>query len=219
MVQDSSEPEFWNTRYRDHVTPWDFGGVPADLRAFAGTLSDKTRILVPGCGSGHEVVFLAESGLDVLAIDFSAQAIELARQRVGPFADRVRLADFFVFDPGSDPFEVVYERAFLCALPRQLWSRYGERMAVLLPPERRLAGFFYYGDNPRGPPFGTSPAELHGLLDGAFELIEDRPATDSLPVFQAGERWQVWRRRVDAGARPSALDAGQRAAGRAGGTA
>lgn len=194
MAQDSSQPEFWDTRYRDHVTPWDAGGVPPDLRAFARTLAAGTRILIPGCGSGHEVI-LAESGLDVLAIDFSPQAIELAKQRMGSSADRVQLADFFAFDPGPTPFEVIYERAFLCALPRALWPRYGERMADLLRPGKRLAGFFYYGDNPRGPPFGTSPAELHGLLDAAFELIEDRPATGSLPVFQGGERWQVWRRR------------------------
>ena len=32
MSQDSSQPSFWTTRYRDHVTPWDAGGVPADLR-------------------------------------------------------------------------------------------------------------------------------------------------------------------------------------------
>jgi len=195
MGQDSSQPEFWNTRYRDHVTPWDAGGVPTDLRAFARTLVAGTRALIPGCGSGHEVIYMVESGLDVLAIDFSPQAVDLARQRVGSFADRVQLADFFAFDPGSPPFDVIYERAFLCALPRALWPRYGERMADLLRPEKRLAGFFYYGDNPRGPPFGTSPAELHGLLDAAFELIEDRPATDSLPVFEGGERWQVWRRR------------------------
>ncbi len=195
MPQDSSQADFWDTRYRDHVMPWDAGGVPADLRTFAQTLPVKSRILIPGCGSGYEVIFLAEGGLDVLAIDFSPQAIELARQRVGHLADRVRFADFFAFDPGSNPFEVIYERAFLCALPRRLWSRYAERMAELLPPHKRLAGFFYYADNPRGPPFGTSPAELHGLLDAAFELVEDRPASESLPVFQGGERWQVWQRR------------------------
>jgi hypothetical protein len=195
---DSSQPDFWDTRYHDHVTPWDAGGVPADLRAFAQTLPVRSRILIPGCGSSYEVILLAESGLNVLAIDFSVQAIELAKQRVGHLADRVQLADFFAFDPGSNPFEVIYERAFLCALPRKLWLRYAERMAELLPPQQRLAGFFYYDDNPRGPPFGTSPAELHGLLDAAFELVEDRPASESLAVFQGGERWQVWRRRGDA---------------------
>jgi SAM-dependent methyltransferase len=195
MAQDSSLPEFWDTRYRDHVMPWDAGGVPADLRAFAATLPDKAHVLVPGCGSAHEVRYLAETGADVLAIDFSLQAVELGKKKAGPFADRVRLADFFQFDPGAKPFDVVYERAFLCALPRKLWARYAARMAELLGPGKQLAGFFFYSDNPRGPPFGTSPEELHGLLDSAFDLVEDRSAAESLAVFEGGERWQVWRRR------------------------
>lgn len=195
MAQDSSLPEFWSTRYRDHVTPWDAGKVPAELRQFAGTLPARTRVLVPGCGSAHEVVFLAQAGVDVLAIDFSPEAIELAQQHAGALADRIRLADFFAFDPGAAPFEVIYERAFLCALPRKLWTHYAERMADLLAPQSRLAGFFFYGENPKGPPFGTSPQELHDLLDARFEQIDDRPTTEPLPVFQGGERWQVWRRR------------------------
>jgi len=195
MAQDSSLPEFWSTRYREHVTPWDAGKVPAELRQFAGTLPARTRIFVPGCGSAHEVVFLVQAGMDVLAIDFSAEAVELAQQHAGALADRIRLADFFTFDAGAMPFDVIYERAFLCALPRTLWTRYAERVADLLAPQQRLAGFFFYSDTLRGPPFGTSPEELLDLLGPSFEQIEDRPTAEPLPVFQDGERWQVWRRR------------------------
>ena len=194
-MQDSSLPEFWDTRYRDRVTPWDAHGVPADLRSLAATLPPAVRILVPGCGSAHELRCLAEAGADLLAIDFSVEAIERAKENTGPLASRIRLADFFHFDPGPEKFDVVYERAFLCALPRTLWAGYAARMAELLGPGKRLVGFFFYGDSPRGPPFGTSPEELHALLDPAFELVEDRVAAESLAVFQSGERWQVWRRR------------------------
>jgi SAM-dependent methyltransferase len=194
MAQDSSLPEFWETRYRERVTPWDAHGVPADLRAFATTLSAGMRVLVPGCGSAHELRCLAETGADVLAIDFSIEAVELAKRNAGPFAERIRHADFFQFEPGAG-FDVVYERAFLCALPRKMWRRYATRMTELLGKGRRLAGFFFYRDDPKGPPYGTSPEELHALLDYAFELVEDRAAAESLAVFQGGERWQVWRRR------------------------
>jgi hypothetical protein len=59
-----------------------------------------------------------------------------------------------------------------------------------------LAGFFFYPSNPKGPPFGTSPEELHALLDRRFELREDHTAAQSLLVFAGGERWQVWERRA-----------------------
>jgi SAM-dependent methyltransferase len=193
-MQDSSRPEFWDSRYREGVTPWDAHGVPADLRGFAATLAPGTRVLVPGCGSAHELRCFSEAGAEVLAIDFSPEAIERAKRNAGSLADRILLADFFQFDAGSEAFDVIYERAFLCALPRTLWARYAARTTELLGPGKRLAGIFFYGDSPRGPPFGTSPEELHGLLDATFELTEDRGATDSLAVFQHGERWQVWRR-------------------------
>jgi SAM-dependent methyltransferase len=194
-MQDSSLPDFWDSRYRDRVTPWDAHGVPTDLRAFAATLAPGMRVLVPGCGSGHELRCLAEVGAEVLAIDFSIEAVARAKENASSLADRILLADFFEFDPGPEAFNVVYERAFLCALPRKLWPRYAARMAELLGPGKRLAGLFFYGDNPRGPPFGTSPEELHRLLDPGFELTEDRVAAESLAVFQGGERWQIWRRR------------------------
>lgn len=193
-MTDSSGPEFWDQRYRDGVTPWDFGRVPADLRIFLTGVAPGGRVLVPGCGFAHEVYYLAENGFDVLAVDFSGAAVEQARRNLGCFAGHVRLADFFDFDPGPRPIDLIYERAFLCALPRKLWTHYAERCAQLLPPGSLLAGFYFYGSNPKGPPFGTSPQELHGILDPGFEQLEDRPAVESLPVFGGGERWQVWRR-------------------------
>ena len=33
------------------------------------------KALVPGCGRGHEVIFLAENGFEVTAIDFSKGAV------------------------------------------------------------------------------------------------------------------------------------------------
>lgn len=196
MAQDSSRPDFWDTRYRDRVMPWDTGHVPPDLRVFLKTLSPGTRILVPGCGSAHEVYYLAQNGFDVTAIDFSVEAVEIAQRNLGCFADRVRLADFFSFDYGNSPFDVLYERAFLCALPRKMWGDYARRTADLVRHEGCLAGFFFYADTPRGPPYGTNPEELHALLDADFDLLEDRPASESLPVFAGGERWQVWKRRA-----------------------
>ncbi len=194
MAQDSSKPDFWETRYRDQVTPWDAGGVPQSLQQFRLSLPPAARILIPGCGSAHEAYYLAESGFDVLAIDFSPAAVELAHKNLACFGDIVRLADFFDFDPGPE-FDVIYERAFLCALPRKIWRDYPQRCAELLKPGGVIAGFFFFADTPKGPPFGTSAAELGALLEPPFEMIDDQPVSDSIAVFAGKERWQVWRRR------------------------
>ena len=154
------------------------------------------RVLVPGCGSGYEVRLFAERGHDVLAIDFSDAAVEAARRTLGNLANRVRKADFFALDEA--PFDLVYERTFLCALPRRMWPQWAERISELVRPGGRLAGFFFIDDNPRGPPFGTSPRQLNQLLGKTFASLEDElvPAGQSVPVLAGKERWQVWKRQL-----------------------
>ena len=196
MAQDSSRPDFWETRYRGGAMPWDAGGVPPRLLAWLARNTSKTRVLVPGCGSGYEVRAFAERGHDVLGIDFADAAVERARRNLGAHADRVRQADFFALDEPA--FDLVYERTFLCALPRRAWPQWADGMARLVRPGGRLAGFFYLNDNERGPPFGASADRLRELLDFAFvqEEREAIPAGQSVPALAGGEVWQVWKRRL-----------------------
>jgi SAM-dependent methyltransferase len=190
VSSDSSKPDFWDTRYRDGVTPWDAGRVPPRLARWLRSQPRGRRVLVPGCGSGYEVEQFVAHGDDVLGIDFSAPALERARKLALP----VRQADFFALDEA--PFDVVYERTFLCALPRDRWPDWSARIPHLVRPGGLLAGFFFFDDNERGPPFGIAMTRLHELLDAAFSLEEDEPvpAVESVPVLAGMERWQVWKR-------------------------
>jgi SAM-dependent methyltransferase len=193
--RDPAGAEFWDLRYEAGFAPWDAGRVPAQLRELVAASPRPLKVLVPGCGSAWDVRFLAECGWDVTGIDFSREALEAARAVLGPNGPRVRQGDFFA--PMADaPFEAVYERAFLCALPRRMWADWGRRMGELVGPGGTLAGFFYFGSGERGPPFPLgSQEELDALLEPAFERIEDAAVADSIPVFQGNERWQLWRRR------------------------
>jgi SAM-dependent methyltransferase len=192
--EDAAKPEFWEKRFREGITPWDAGRVPASLEQFLKTEIPDQRVLIPGCGSGYEVRAFAEAGFEVLAIDYTAAAVERAHEVLGPLAYLVRLADFFDFDPGA-AFDLVYERAFLCALPRRLWRSYAARVAQLLEPGGRLAGFFFFDDNERGPPWGLKPGELQALLGESFDLTAEVLVSDSIPVFAGKEHWHVWTRR------------------------
>ncbi len=193
---DPAGAAFWEVRYRERFTPWDAGQVPAQLRAYVTRERAPGRVLVPGCGSGHDVRCFCEAGGADEGIDYSAAALEAAWPVLGPCRIRARLADFFG-DSVEGPCALVYERAFLCALPRRLWGDWAARVAALVPAGGRLAGYFFFDPGvERGPPFPLdSPSELEALLGRSFERIEDAVVPDSIAVFAGKERWQVWRRR------------------------
>ena len=117
-----------------------------------------------------------------------------AKRVAGRWDERVLEADFFAWEPAR-PLDMVYECAFLCAMPPAMWPRIAARWAELLRPGALLAGFFYFGDKPKGPPFGIARERLEALLADGFECIENRPVEDSIPVFAGKERWMAWRRR------------------------
>lgn len=190
-------PDFWDHRFSRGTTPWDAGRVPLALQRFAHGLSiaDRPpRVLIPGCGSAHEAAFLDALGWPVVALDFSLAAVETARRNLDGWSGHLAHGDFFAHET-AQPYDLIYERAFLCALPRTLWPGYGERMAKLLTPGGILAGYFYFGDEPKGPPFGIARDQLDTLLGRFFDLVEEHPVEDSLPVFAGRERWMVWKRR------------------------
>lgn len=191
--QRPEHPDFWCQRFAAGVTPWDAGGVPAALAAFAAGRA-PLRTLIPGCGSGWEAAHLAGLGWPVTALDFSPVAVERARAVLGKVTVDLVCADFFSYRPEPPP-QLIYERAFLCALPRKLWPDWGRQVAALLPPGGLLAGCFFVCDQLKGPPFGIRGDELAALLAPAFDCLEDVTVDDSIPVFSGRERWQVWQRR------------------------
>lgn len=220
VSRDPLNPAFWDERFDKGFTPWDRGGVPERLVRFvadraaqaaatagggspagpapgsaAGADSAAPTVLIPGCGSAYELAFLSGAGWNATAIDFSPLAVAAARQAVGPqWQGRVLEADFFHYQPPA-PLDVIYERAFLCALPRAMWPQVAERWVALLAPGALLAGYFFFDKNPKGPPFGIAREELNGLLAPYFHCETDEAVADSLPVFAGKERWMAWRRR------------------------
>lgn len=197
VARDPNSPSFWDERFVRGFTPWDQAGVQASFKAFAARHADEA-VLIPGCGSAYEALWLAREGRRVQAIDFSPAAVATARAQLGEHASVVEQADFFTWQPPSPP-GWIFERAFLCALPLDRRADYARRMAELLLPGALLAGYYFLGATPKGPPFGIERAELDALLSPSFDLLEDEPVSDSIAVFAGRERWLTWRRRSASG--------------------
>ena len=118
-----SELERWETRFRaqDYI----FGKEPnAFLRAQAHRLHAGQTALSVADGEGRNGVWLAEQGLDVLAIDFSAAALAKARALAAERGVQLRteVADIATWRWPREAFDVV-TAIFI---------------QVLFPPERAL---------------------------------------------------------------------------------
>ncbi len=177
----SLDPEakrrFWADRYATGKTGWDRGGPSRALLAWldGGALS-PCRILIPGCGRGHEVVELARRGFDVTAVDYaeaalSALAAQLALQRL---AATTFNADLLTFTP-SHPFDAIYEQTALCALAPGAWSAYAGRLHDWLRAGGRLFVLFMQTWRDGGPPFHCDIARMRQLFAASRWEWPDEP--------------------------------------------
>ena len=192
-----SQPEFWNSRYIKDDTPWEFDGIPADLKAFLKKKGKGAKVLIPGCGTGHEIKAFAEAGYDVTALDFAPFAVDRAKRLVGPaLASRILLGDFFQYDFPGESFDLIYERSFVCSFTPDRRPAYRDRLAQLLKYRGLLIGYYFY-KRPvlsDGPPYGFAWGAADDLFSRYFLLVKDEPVNDSLPLFAGRERWQERRR-------------------------
>jgi hypothetical protein len=156
----------------------------------------KRKVLIPGYGQDYRTVdAFQRAGHRVTAIDFSPIAVESTNRALRKTGVKIILGDFFSYNFEAAPFDLIYERTFLCSLPPSLWKNYAARVAQLLSPGGMLAGFFFYGDELDPPPFPLTESKASELFGGRFELKTSEPVTDSLSIFAGKEKWQEWQLR------------------------
>lgn len=188
-----NQPEYWNSRYLKDNTPWDFGDIPENLRAFLKKKGRGAKVLIPGCGSGYEIKAFAEAGYEVTAIDFAPFAVDRAQRMAGPLLARnILQGDFFEYDFPAGEFDVIYERSFVCSFTPDRRQAYRDRVAQLLKYRGLLLGYYYYNKPSvlEGPPYGFAWGTADELFSRYFLLTKDQPVADSLPIFAGHERWQ-----------------------------
>ena len=165
--------EFWQQRFQDGNTPWDRGEANPQLAAWleSGALS-PCRILVPGCGSGYEVVALAAAGFEVTALDYAPIAIARTRQQLAAAGQSAALVevDALTWQP-AQPFEAIYEQTCLCALYPDQWRAYADQLHSWLAPGGRLYALFVQFPRPgsatgviEGPPYHCDINAMRALF-------------------------------------------------------
>lgn len=229
----SAHGDTWSSFYKQGFHPWDRQGpsvaladllsqrddlIPPSqdrdqrgnlLRDASGSVARRTA-LVPGCGRGHDVLLLSSFGYDVVGLDFSPEAVEMADEN-RKSADENGLyqpvhglergtiqfiaGDFFSEDwtrglgtGGSGQFDLVYDYTFLCALPLEARPQWSKRMSRLVHPSGHLVCLEFPSGKPlseRGPPWGLTPEVYEALLSAPGDTIaydSDGSVVETMPT-------------------------------------
>ncbi len=193
----------WNLRYQERDTPWERGRPHPEFEGlfarFVDLVKGAERILVPGCGFGHDAVLLSEFfGEGVIeGLDLAETAICRAEELYG--SDRVhwRLGDLFEW---SGEYDLVLEHTCFCAISPERRSEYAQKMSELIVEGGYLMGIFFLDpdlEGQEGPPHGVELSELKVFFNREFELVwSGQPEkTFRSRLGDGRELGMLWRRR------------------------
>lgn len=161
--------KYWEQRYQNKETGWDAGSITTPIKEYIDQLHNKEiKILIPGCGNGHEFDYLIQNGFtNVYVIDIAEEPIQHLKSKNPSVSSSFFITDdFFNFD---EKFDLIIEQTFFCALSPLLRKKYVEKMNNLLYENGKLVGLLFdFPLTEEGPPFGGSKSEYIALFEPYF---------------------------------------------------
>jgi SAM-dependent methyltransferase len=191
----------WNQCYAEANTPWDKGQPSPPLVQALQKHAPQGRVLLPGCGAGHDAAYVASLGCEVLAVDIAPLAIERAKAAHPELPDSTwLLGDLFELPKTqAGSFDAIVEHTCLCAMPPSLRTAYRDAVLALLKPGGLLIGVWFINPDldpgETGPPFPLPVEELDALFKDGFEIIDDYVPEVAFEGRLGRERVRVLRRR------------------------
>lgn len=192
-------PYDWEDHYQRGDTHWDKGEPAPGLVDFLATHPALPRgtVLVPGCGTGHDVRAWTAAGWEATGLDIAPSAVRLGRERTpapGPAA-AFRLGDF-LHDLPFASFDWVFEHTLFCANAPECRDAYCQAVTRWLKPGGQFLAIHYLNpEDPQGPPWGVTRDELRRRFSGSFELLGEW-VPRSYPNRVGRELMLWWRKRA-----------------------
>ena len=169
-----SESEFWSARYRDNKLGWDLGTASPILLDMLPRLKlPKSRILVLGCGEGHDAALFAEVGHVVTAVDFSKEAVRRGKEKYGHLTNLI-FHEANIFELPTEwnySFDLVVEHTCFCAIPPDQRTEMVRLWRRLLHEQGQLMSIFFMLEKRVGPPFGATEWEVRKHLEKHFHFL------------------------------------------------
>lgn len=181
-MKDDLSANYWQKRYLDQNTGWNAGRCTRPIATYIDQLNDLTlKILIPGCGHGHEAQYLYEKGFrNIHLCDWAQEPLDQLQEKLSDLpANHFHQGDFFALQETN--FDLIIEQTFFCALSPNLRPQYAQKTASLLAPSGQLIGLlFKFPLTEAGPPFGGSFSEYQQLFSPHFSKVQINDCYNSI---------------------------------------
>lgn len=194
----------WEQHYVEDFTPWDKGAPAPGLVDFLSQQLLDGRILVPGCGLGHDVRAIAAANpkAEVIGLDIAPSAVARAVAQPKAGAERYLTGDWFNLpEELAGSCDWIWEHTCFCAIDPGLRDSYVKAAHGALKPDGKLLAVFYldpYDDeHPEGggePPFGASVEELERRFSPFFRILRSWTPDQAYPGREGRERMMLMSR-------------------------
>jgi len=175
----------WDEAYASGATPWDKGYAAPPLAEFLETRKVAGRVLVPGCGTGHDVRLLAAQGAEVVGLDIAEGALAKAGRFPQAGTESYLKGDFLDLpEPLHGAFDWIVEHTCFCAIHPSEREAYVRNARKALKPGGHLLAVFFRevpDFDGEGPPWPVDGAEIEERFDAAFETLSSFVPTRTYP--------------------------------------
>lgn len=196
-----NKPEYWDNKYLSGETGW-------DMRTPNPVLTDALKmeqfikpgkILIIGAGKGYDAVETARLGFETWALDFSEEALNIARETAGQNNVNVNFIqqDFFnIADEYVNNFDIVYEYVTYCAIEPGRRKEFPAAMSRLLNPKGIfITDLFPIDRREGGPPFSIDVNEFYKDMSEYFILEFSSKNINSIKPRKNKEILQIYRKK------------------------
>ena len=168
----------WNESYKTGNLPWDTGEPDEHLVKLINTNGIKSgKALEVGCGTGTNSLWLADNGFNVIGVDISRAALDLAIQKKN---NNSHSCDFVLMDFLNDrslsqSFDFVFDRGCFHSFDeeseRSLFARQVSRILKTNGIWLSLIGSTEGGPRDSGPP-RRSAIDITNAIEPYLEILE-----------------------------------------------
>ncbi len=136
----SNQVNFFQRIYKEETPVWEINRPQKAVMSLLKAGSVKGRVLELGCGTAENSIYLTENGFEVMGIDLSQHAIDIARQKAKAKGVSVELicGDLFKHDFGGALFDTILDSGVFHAFSDNARKKYMKVLRQLAHPEGQL---------------------------------------------------------------------------------